>query len=190
MCVTNLVLFDSEATYSVSGMGRPQPGEGDLRSTVRRVVTGHDSDGHAVVWLDDEAGNVRSSSPGLSSTLLWATEGSPATFVGDEDAGSWSLGTMPPPGGSRFLVLRLAPGSGKTRMHRTDTLDYVVCLSGEMTLWLDESSVTLRAGDVAVQRGTNHCWENRADVETAIVVAMLDGRPKRDGSLVAGQVAG
>jgi quercetin dioxygenase-like cupin family protein len=157
---------------------------------VRRVVTGHDGDDHAVVWLDGEAGNTRSSAPGLTTTLLWATEGAPALFVGDEDAGSWSLGMAPPPGGSRFLILTLSPGSARTTMHRTDTLDYVVCLVGEMTLWLDDSSVTLRAGDVLVQRGTNHCWENRTDAEAAIAVALLDGRPKRVGSVVWGERAG
>ena len=64
---------------------------------------------------------------------------------------------------------RRSPG-----MHRTRTLDYVVVLSGEITLLLDEAEVTLRPGDLVVQRGTNHDWIVRGEEPARIAVVMID----------------
>src|SRR5579859_6196600 len=101
---------------------------------LRRIVTTHDEQGRSTVWIDGLPTNTRFSAGSASSTLIWATEGSPACFLGDEDAGDWSLGTAPPPGGSRVTYLTLEPASGRTRMHRTDTVDYVVCVTGEVVV--------------------------------------------------------
>jgi uncharacterized cupin superfamily protein len=60
-------------------------------------------------------------------------------------------------------VYPLKAGGKRTVMHRTQTLDYVVVIEGELVLLLDDSEVTLKQGDVVVQRGTNHAWENRSD---------------------------
>lgn len=155
---------------------------GEVRPRIHRVVTGHDDEGASIVWIDGEADNTKLYG-GVTSTLLWATDRTPASFLGDEDAGAWDLGTSPLPSGTRFTYITAEPGSGRRSMHRTDTLDYVVCVAGEITLWLDESSVTLKVGDVAVQRGTNHAWENQGSVTAAIVCVVLDGAPKRTGSL-------
>jgi mannose-6-phosphate isomerase-like protein (cupin superfamily) len=152
------------------------------------VVTGHDGDGRSVVWIDGDAENTKSFG-GVTSTLLWATDGAPAAFLGDDDAGAWDLGTSPLPSGSRFAYITAAPGSGRRALHQTDTLDYVICVAGEITLWLDESSVTLRAGDIAVQRGTNHAWENQGAETAAFVCVLLDAEPKRGGSLSGTQQA-
>lgn len=150
---------------------------------VRRVVTGESPEGRSRAWLDGDAANVKRPTDKIQSVLLWATEGSPADYSTDEDAGDWQLGTSPPVAGSRFVHFTLAPGGERTESHRNDTLDYTVCVSGEMTFYFDEASVVLRAGDVLVQRGTMHAIANHGDVPAVTVTVLLDGAPKRSGSL-------
>ena len=60
-------------------------------------------------------------------------------------------------------------------MHRTASIDYGIVLEGEITLILDDSEVTLRAGDVVVQRGTDHAWANRGDTIAKVVFVLVDG---------------
>jgi quercetin dioxygenase-like cupin family protein len=62
-------------------------------------------------------------------------------------------------------------------MHRTRTVDYVVLLSGEITLLLDEGEVTLKPFDVVVQRGTSHAWSNRGNQPALLAIAMVDAEP-------------
>jgi mannose-6-phosphate isomerase-like protein (cupin superfamily) len=156
---------------------------------VRRIVTGHDSAGKAVVWNDAPATNFKrqASEPSThTSVLIWVTERLPADMLGEEDTGLRILGTAPPEGGSRFAVIEFQPVGIKTNLHRTDTIDYVVCLSGEIDMELDDSTVRLQPGDVMVQRGTNHCWINRGKVPARIAVILVDGWPKRAGSVTGG----
>jgi uncharacterized cupin superfamily protein len=61
-------------------------------------------------------------------------------------------------------------------MHRTQTIDYAVVLEGELTLILDEEDVTLKAGDVVIQRGTSHAWSNRSDKKCRILYVLIDGK--------------
>ena len=60
-------------------------------------------------------------------------------------------------------------------MHRTETIDYAICLEGEIWLVLDDSEVLMRAGDVCVQRGTNHAWSNRSDAPCFMCFVLIDG---------------
>ena len=60
-------------------------------------------------------------------------------------------------------------------MHKTRTIDYAICLSGEITMVLDDSEVLVKAGDVIVQRGTNHAWANRSDQPCRIAFVLIDG---------------
>ena len=62
-------------------------------------------------------------------------------------------------------------------MHRTETLDYVIVISGEIDMDTDEGSVTLRNGDVMVQRGTNHAWVNRSASLARVAFVLLDAQP-------------
>jgi hypothetical protein len=74
--------------------------------------------------------------------------------------------TIMPVSGHLLRILEVYPlkaGGKRTVMHRTRTLDYVLVIEGELVLILDDSEVTVAAGDVVVQRGTDHAWENRAD---------------------------
>jgi quercetin dioxygenase-like cupin family protein len=149
----------------------------------RRVVTRHDADGRAVVWIDGDATNHKFPSEKISSTLMWSTDATPTQILGDDDEGARILGTTPPAGGSRFTMMEFQPGNAG-HMHRTDTVDYVICIAGEIDMELDDArTVTLRAGDVLIQRGTNHAWANRSDKPCRLAVVLLDAVPKREGSI-------
>src|SRR5262245_12884509 len=127
-------------------------------STIRRVITGHDDGNVAKVILDGPATNARTGGSGNVSTLIWCTDAVPADIaIGEtaEDMGARRLGTPPPPNGTRFAVIDFPPGN-KPTMHRTETIDYVIVLSGRIDMDMDDSTVTLKAGDILVQRGTNH----------------------------------
>jgi quercetin dioxygenase-like cupin family protein len=140
---------------------------------LRRIVTGH-RDGKAVVWKDDTPKNSFSRVPGLTSTLVWSTDATPADYSRDEDMGERKLGIQPPPGGSRFSVLELEPGNAAF-MHRTDSVDYVICLAGEIEMDMDSGeTVKMRAGDVMVQRGTSHSWVNRSKAPCQLAVVLID----------------
>src|SRR5262245_60307017 len=92
---------------------------------IRRVVTGHDSDRVAKVFMDGPAPNVRSVSAGHAATQIWCTDGTPCDIaIGPaEDMGLRRLGTAPPANGSRLTINDIPPGN-KAIMHRTETLDY------------------------------------------------------------------
>jgi quercetin dioxygenase-like cupin family protein len=146
---------------------------------VRRIITGHDAKGIAKVLIDGPATNVRSSRPGSASTLMWSTDATPADIaIGEnvEDLGGRHLGTAPPANGTRFTINDIPPGRPGV-MHRTETLDYAIVLAGEIDMVMDDSSVTLRTGDVVIQRGTNHSWVNRGTEPARIAFVLIDAKP-------------
>ena len=67
-------------------------------------------------------------------------------------------------------------GSKHAFMHRTETIDYGIVLEGEITLIMDEGETVVRAGDIVIQRGTNHGWANRGNVPCRIAFILIDGR--------------
>ena len=149
----------------------------------RRVVTGHDAGGKPVFWIDGDASNHKFPSAKISSTLMWSTDRSPTGIFGAEDEGARILGSSPPPTGSRFTMMEFLPRNAG-HLHRTDTIDYVICIVGEIDMFLDDTRfVTLRAGDVLIQRGTDHAWVNRSDEPCRLAVILLDAVPKREGSI-------
>jgi quercetin dioxygenase-like cupin family protein len=93
-----------------------------------------------------------------------------------EDMGARILGTAPPENGSRFIVMEFAAGV-ESEMHRTETIDYIVMLDGEIDMDMDDSTVKLRAGDIMVQRGTNHAWVNRSKAPARMAIVLLDAKP-------------
>ena len=149
----------------------------------RRIVTKHNASGKATIWIDADATNHKFPNEKISSTLMWSTDHSPTLILSDEDEGDRILGSAPPACGSRFTMMEFQPGNEAT-LHRTDTVDYVICISGEIGMFLDDSQfVTLRAGEVLIQRGTNHAWANRSDKPCRLAVILLDALPKREGSI-------
>lgn len=137
----------------------------------RRVVTGHDATGRAIVKIDEIAKNLVSSRPGATSCVVWTNQGFPADNTGEEDEGLRRTGTTLD-NGAVFRVLELAPGVSP-RNHRTDSIDYAVVMSGEVDMELDGSTVHLKAGDVLVQRGTIHNWVNRGTVPCVIAFVLV-----------------
>src|SRR5512139_628554 len=147
---------------------------------VRRVVTGHDAGGRAVVKIDEVAKNVVSNRPGASSCVIWTTDTNPADNSGDADTSTRKVGTTLA-GGTVFRIVEFSPGAAP-RVHRTDSIDYAVVISGEIEMELEKGEeVHLRAGDVVVQRGTVHCWINRGAAPCTIAFVLIDARPVTAG---------
>lgn len=177
---------------------------------VRRVVTGHDADGAAIVVSDGLAPLLHESPgrPGFWSNDLWRTSRTPARIPAM--APEPTLGPrrqLPDAGGTVIRINHFPPESsamdaaaisrefaalgnpaasthGRSArhpmMHRTQTLDYALVLSGEITLVLDHSEVQLKAGDVVIQCGTNHAWSNRSGAGCSVAFILLDGEYEDD----------
>jgi len=142
---------------------------------LRRVVTGHDANGRAVVTIDEVSKNIISSRPRQTACVMWTTESFPVNNTGDADQGLRKVGTTLS-NGTVFRVVEFGPGVA-SRNHRTDSIDYAVVLSGEIDMELDDSVVHLNAGDVLVQRGTIHNWVNRSTKPCAIAFVLIDAKP-------------
>ena len=152
------------------GAGRSEVG---MRST-RRVVTGHEPAGKAIVLFDGPAPNAKlRKASGVVSTLLWVTDESPADLSGADDRAEREIGVAPPAEGTIFRIVDFPP-TGAGLMHRTRSIDYAVVLEGEIDMLLDDSEVHLRAGDVLVQKGTNHAWVNRGAAPCRIAFVLVD----------------
>jgi mannose-6-phosphate isomerase-like protein (cupin superfamily) len=141
---------------------------------LRRVVTGHDAEGRAVVKIDDLP-SPRGSRPGHEAVVVWTAQGYPAGNDGDEDAALRQVGSTLPDG-SVFRVISYGPGVAP-RNHRTSSIDYAVVISGEIDMELEDSVVHLRAGDVLVQRGTIHNWVNNGSEPCVIAFVLIDAKP-------------
>ena len=166
---------------------------------MRRIVTGHDANDRAIVLIDDAPGAaVLDKAGGLRLTELWTTAETPALFSATDRARR-ERRIVPDPGGTVFRVIEYPPDAERLKslkpeeyfasmgahaadkatrrhpgMHRTQTLDYAIVLSGEIYAVLDESEVLLKAGDVLVQQGTNHAWSNRTDKPAVIAFVLID----------------
>ena len=153
---------------------------------LRRVITGHDANGKARVMIDEVARHAFVGRPGATGINVWTTEGFPANSDGAEDAGLRKVGTTVP-NGTIFRVLEFAPGLA-ARNHRTDSIDYIVVMSGEIDMELDDSVVHLKAGDVMVQRGTIHNWVNRGTAPCQLAVILIAAKPVQAGGKVLNAV--
>ncbi|HZA56573.1 MAG TPA: cupin domain-containing protein [Candidatus Udaeobacter sp.] len=153
---------------------------------VRRVITGHDASGRAVVKIDEVSENVVSNRPGATACVVWTTESFPVNNTGDTDAGLRKVGTTLK-NGTVFRIIEFAPGVAP-RNHRTDSIDYAVVVSGEIDMELEESVVHLKAGDVLVQRGTIHNWVNRGTKPCVMAFVLVDAKPVEIGGKVLNAV--
>ena len=166
----------------------------------RRVVTGHDARGKAIVIEDGDTPNVRVRNVGnLTSTLVWVTDETPVQIDRAGDSSLREIGVAPPPGGSILRIVDFPPEAEAGQvdnlamlremgldagghasaprhasMHRTRSVDYAIVLEGEIDMLLDDSEVHLRAGDVLIQRATNHAWVNRGSVACRIAFVLID----------------
>ena len=173
---------------------------------VRRVVTGHDANGKAVILSDGAAPFVHTSDlrPGYASTDVWRTYDTPARIAPVEAEPTLGprrqlptkrgtvirINTLVPDATQKFdagNVKELFAGMGNAAastfeqnarhpmMHRTESVDYGIVLEGEIVLVLDDTETTVRAGEVVVQRGTNHAWSNRSNKPCKMAFILLDG---------------
>ena len=153
---------------------------------LRRVVTGHDRNGRAVVKIDEISKNITSNRPGATACLVWTTESFPVDNTGATDEGLRKVGTTLK-NGTAFRVIEFAPGVAP-RNHRTDSIDYAVVLSGEIDMEIDDSVVHLHEGDVLVQRGTIHNWVNRGGKPCVMAFVLIDAKPVEAGGKVLNAV--
>ena len=148
----------------------------------RRVVTGHDANGKSVFLSDGLAPVVRHlAGEGVGFYEIWNTGAMPAPVAADETEPTQRDLTVPPsPNGTKIRINEFFPGHLDSRnlqspIHRTESIDYGIVLEGEVVLVLDDSEVTLKAGDVVVQRGTSHAWANRSDKIARMAFILVDG---------------
>jgi Cupin domain len=171
----------------------------ELRST-RRIVTGHDAKGKAVVLFDGPIKAKQRAAGGNGMTLLWTTHEFPLDASASTDRGESHQGVPPSPNGTVFRIVDFAPvqsggapvdhhqvlvsmgidpatqGYGRhANTHRTRTIDYAIVLDGEIDMLLDDSEIHVKAGDVLVQQATNHAWVNRSDKVCRIAFVLIDG---------------
>ncbi len=149
---------------------------------LRRVVTGHDEAGRSVVLIDGPCffhGDI--SGRGWNVQDIWESESVPVRLdptEPDPTEGPVHFGI--PENGIRVRVTDIpptAPGA-EPFMHRTNSIDYLHVLEGEIAMLLDddEHEVVLRKGDTIVQRATNHAWVNRTQEHCRVLVIMIAGR--------------
>ena len=167
---------------------------------MRRIVTGHNENGRSIITIDGPpARSIGEDVGGLFE--LWNTDGNIIDTKDNLDRADQDIILSPPTGGTKFRYFQINPtpegipmeimqeiaadafekiGAGHHRvntskhpaMHKTETIDYIILLKGDVTLILDEDEVTLKPHDVVVQRGTNHAWVNNGD-EPALLIAVL-----------------
>lgn len=147
---------------------------------LRRVVTGHDANGKAVVKIDEPVKNVVQSRPGANASVIWSTDKFPTDNSDDFDGSQRKVGTSVDTG-TVFRVVQFNPGV-TPRNHRTDSIDYAVVMSGEIDMALDDGVVVhLKAGDVLVQRGTIHNWINNGTEPCQIAFVLVGAKPVTAG---------
>ena len=151
---------------------------------IRRVVTGHDDSGRAVVSIDEVSRNVISRRPQHESCVIWSTGSFPSDNGGQQDGGARPVASTDPDG-SVFRIVEYGPGVA-ARNHRTESIDYAVVMAGEIDMDIDGATVHLRQGDVLVQRGTIHNWNNRGTVPCVIAFVLIAAAPvERAGRVLA-----
>ncbi|HEU4352443.1 MAG TPA: cupin domain-containing protein [Burkholderiales bacterium] len=174
------------------------------RPPIRRIVTGDDAKGNSRIVEDAPASAVRNvlARPGYRAVNVWRTEQSPAK-INAADTTRNHQGILPPRNGTILRIIDFPPEPkddaelrrqldstfggiykdaahdrrpGKhPGMHRTETVDYAIVLEGEIWAVMDEGETLMRAGDVLIQRGTNHAWANRSESTARIAFVLIDG---------------
>jgi hypothetical protein len=173
---------------------------------IRRVVTGHNAAGRSVFLMDGAAPHVYQRSPGSAIvTELWETRSAPADNTGAAEVTDHPFKLAPPKDGTVLRIIEYPPdterlaalarervagddGSGHITaldrgsprhpgFHKTSSTDYAIVLAGEIYALMDEGEVRLTAGDVLIQRGTNHAWSNRSDQPATVAFVLIDADP-------------
>jgi mannose-6-phosphate isomerase-like protein (cupin superfamily) len=177
----------------------------------RRIVTGHDAQGRAVILEDAPPPRAVRIGGDMGPMFyeVWNTRETPARIDrASSEPHEGGVQLAPPKNGTRIRVLDIPPegdrlksltpdqarahfaevgaadasahargeGARHALMHRTETVDYGIVLEGEVVLIMEEGETTVRAGDIVIQRGTNHGWANRSDRNCRIAFILIDGK--------------
>lgn len=146
----------------------------------RRVVTGINAEGKSCVIFD---GPVPQFDGSMGAALVWQTKTQPADNSGNEDtAEPYRLDHLHTPGSS-FAICQFAPHS-PAGMHATDTIDYLVILSGKVTLVTENGEADLGPGDLVVDRGVVHGWRNDHDEPCIAVAVNIPAKPVGKGRTI------
>jgi len=172
---------------------------------MRRIVTGVRPNGRSYIVSDGLPPVISTveARPGLRNANIWTTNATPAP-VSDPDRSAEHKGLYPPKNGTVIRIMDMPPEpqdkskleawysatsknifpdrerrvpdkSAHPGMHITDTVDYAIILFGEMYAVMDEGEILMKAGDVLVQRGTNHAWSNRSGKVCRVAFILVDG---------------
>lgn len=171
-----------------------------MAGSIRRIVTGHNAEGKSIFISDSAPPHTFSPGrAGVTVTELWKTRSTPASNRGNDEATGAEMSLNPPKGGTVFRIVEYRPDSIRARgdhaaqfeemkapsarnrkgarhfgFHKTNTTDYAIVLSGEIYAMMDEGEALLKAGDVLVQRGTNHAWSNRTNEPARVAFVLVD----------------
>jgi mannose-6-phosphate isomerase-like protein (cupin superfamily) len=170
-------------------------------SDIHRVVTTLDAANKSTT-LFDSVMPLDVGKSGNAGAVLWTTDSNPAGFS-QEDTGKRPIGIAPPDNGTVIRVVEFPPvddaklasmdpnfmmkivGSNAPARgvpvtnpleHRTRTVDYAIIMSGEIDMMLDDKTVHLKAGDVAVQQATNHAWLNHGKEPCRVIFVLMDSK--------------
>ena len=173
---------------------------------MRRIITGHNQHGKSIITLDGPpARSIGEDVGGLFE--VWNTDGSDIISTDEIDRADEDILLSPPSGGTKFRYFQINPlpegvpdammqeiaadafekiGAAHYRvdtkkhpaMHKTETIDYIILLQGDVTLILDEEEIDLKPFDVVVQRGTNHAWVNNGDEPALFIAVLIDSNIK------------
>tara|TARA_B110000003_G_C16600082_1_gene515251 strand:- start:413 stop:934 length:522 start_codon:yes stop_codon:yes gene_type:complete len=171
---------------------------------MRRIITGHNKHGKSIITMDGPpARSIGEDVGGLFE--LWNTDGNDVNSSDDIDRADEDIILSPPDGGTKFRYFQINPlpegvpeeimqeiaadafekiGAAHHRidtskhpaMHKTDTVDYIILLKGNVTLILDEEEIDLKPFDVVVQRGTNHAWVNNGNDPALLIAVLVDSK--------------
>ena len=171
---------------------------------MRRIITGHNKHGKSIITMDGPpARSIGEDVGGLFE--LWITDGNDVNSSDDIDRADEDIILSPPDGGTKFRYFQINPlpagvpeemmqeiaadafekiGAAHHRidtskhpaMHKTDTVDYIILLKGDVTLILDEEEIDLKPFDVVVQRGTNHAWVNNGNEPALLIAVLVDSK--------------
>ena len=173
---------------------------------MRRIITGHNENGKSIITIDGPpARSIGEDVGGLFE--LWNTDGNEVISSDVIDRADDEVILSPPSGGTKFRYFQINPlpegvpedilqeiaadafekvGGAHHRvdttkhpaMHKTETIDYIILLKGDVTLILDEEEVDLKPFDVVVQRGTNHAWVNNGNEPALLIAVLIDSNIK------------
>ena len=158
-----------------------------------------------MISIDDSVPNMTEIKgwPGLWVSEIWVTDEAPADNKGGGDRGARPMRHDPAPNGTIFRIVEIPPETSGSKidaqaafthlgshnkptkedsakhgsMHKTKSVDYLVVISGEMSMVMEDGEVLLKTGDCIVQRGTNHAWVNKSGKPCVLAAVLVDAQP-------------